>query len=607
MECYEQNKKVMQERFASVLEEIEKADTEDTGLKVESVITRDGNHALMVTKDDKHYRMNSAYRPLEEARKWADQYRFQNLDINIFMFGFGNGIFVRELLHRAADDARIILWEPNIEIFHYVLETENVSDILGDSRFQLFLGEKGLSSYKVVVDCMLSWHNASTQIRCDHIGYRELFEEDYKKFLEVISRANALMRMRSDTNAYFAHTSIHNVLQNMKYIRHSNYITELIGKIPEDIPAIIVSAGPSLEKNMSLLKQAEGKAVIVATDSAVRILEQNELPYDFIVTVDPRKPPWYLSKFLGCQEKPLICTLQSQKDLMKFHTGRKIWGCGSIFLEDVYRNFGMKFPMFNVGGSVATNATEVARILGLKTLILIGQDLAYEGDRTHAGGYENHVLNEKLTIEMTEGIDGDLVKTRYDWQVYKDWFETFITEHEDIRLIDATEGGALIHGSEVIPFSDAIQKYCEGKRFVFSELMKKTPETFQVVDFAPIESEILHLEKGFANITKKAKEGKKLAEEFLAAGRKISPKKHEHILKELKKINGFIEKQSGYEIIDMYTFNLAVRELRDMNQITGDNFIDETNSIKSALKIYNGFIQAVEELKDALEQSISDI
>lgn len=607
MEFFEKNKEALQKRFSTVVKEMEKEEKENSALKVEFLKTRDGNHALVVETEEKKYRLNSAYRPMEEAKKWADQYEFQNLDINVFMFGFGNGIFVRELLHRAAVDSEVYLWEPNAEIFRYVLEKEDITDILTDRRFHIFLGEEGLQDYKNIVDYVLNWHNAATQIHCSHICYDQLFEKEYQEFMNTVYSANQMMRVRRDTNVWFAHRTVTNTLRNLRYIEHSNYITELMGKIPDDIPAIIVSAGPSLEKNMSLLKKAEGRAFIVATDSAVRVLEANGLPYDCINTVDPGKPTWYLSKFPGSKEKPLFCTMQAPAKLMEFHAGRKIWGGNSFFIDILYGRFGMFFPNIDAGGSVATDALELIRLLGFKTVILIGQDLAYDGEKTHAGGYENHVLNEDAFIEMVEGIHGDSVRTRHDWKMFRNWFEYFIQEHEDIKVVDATEGGALIHGSEVMAFAEAIDRYCEGKEFDFHDFLAKVPETFEVLDFNPFRENILDLEKGFHNIVSKAAEGKKLAEEYISSGRKISKKKSERILKSIKKINLFIERQTGYALLDMYTYELAVDELKDVNCITGDEYTDTLNSLKSSIEIYNGFLQAVKELEEILKTSLSGI
>ena len=572
MGYYEKNNQVLSERYPEryleILKCIEKEISEE--YKVESIAARDSNHALVVEKGDVKYRLNSAYRPLEEAKKWVEQYEFQNIGVNIFMFGFGNGIFVRELLHRAKIDANIYLWEPDASIFHVVMEEENLEEILKDKRFHFFIGEKGLQEVKEVMDYIVGWNNVTAQIRCSHICYNKMYEKEYRLFFDTI-------------------------------------ITELIGRIPKDIPAVVVSAGPSLDKNIDLLLEVKGKALIIATDTAVKILEAKGLPYDCMVTVDPKKPTWYLSDYPQCKDVPLFCMGESAKEILKFHTGRKIWGAGSVYIDNLYDSVGLKFPEYNPGGCVATTAVEIASQLNIKNIILIGQDLAYTGEHTHAGGYDDHVLNEEVFIEMVEGIDGEQVKTRGDWTVYREWFEDFIQLHKEINLIDATEGGALIHGSKVMTFGAAIKEYCGEKVFSFKNLLGELPATFDVVDFESVKREIHRMDKGFSNILSKSLEAKKIAEELLESGSGISAKKHDRLLKEIRKANNFIWKQAGYELLDMYTSDLMLNELRDVNQITGDAKADEINSIKGALAIYKSFISAVDDLHGLLKEVLQEI
>jgi len=609
MGYYEKNKQVLSKRYPErhleILERIEKEISDE--YKVESITARDSNHALVVEKGEEKYRLNSAYRPLEEAKKWAEQYEFQNIGVNIYMFGFGNGIFVRELLRKARTDANIYLWEPDASIFHVVMEEEDLEDILKDMRFHFYIGEKGLQEVKEVMEYTVGWNNVSTQICCSHICYNKMYEREYNLFFDLINHTNSMVRVRRDTNAYFAHTVVGNVIENLRFVKKSNFISELTGRIPEDIPAIVVAAGPSLDKNIDLLLKAEGKALIIATDSAVKILEAKGLPYDCIVTVDPAKPAWYLTDYPGCKNVPLFCVAESEKEILKFHTGRKIWAAGSVYINDLYNSFGLSFPGYSGGGSVATTGTEIAFHLNLKNIILIGQDLAYTGEHTHAGGYDNHILNEEMFIEMADGIDGRQVKTRGDWIIFRDWFEDFIKVNEQVNLIDATEGGILIHGSKVMAFEAAINEYCEGKTFSFKKLLEELPATFDVVDFEPIKLRIHRMDKGFCNILSKSKEGKKIAEEFLEAGSKISTKKHDRLLKEIRKVNNFIWKQEGYELMDMYISDLAQNELRDVNQLTGDVRADEIISVKGALAIYKALIKAVDDLHGLLKEVLQEV
>ncbi len=600
MRYLEANWEILQKRYSEVAEAIEKDIKSE--LEMEVMKTKEEASALVVKKDDEKVRLNSAYRPLQEAVKWADQYAFQNIDINVLMFGLGNGIFVRELLKRLAKDSRLFLVEPREEIFSFVLEKEDVSDILEDERVHLYIGNGYEEKLKEAAGAVVNWDNLSTQIRCEHPAYNQLLPEEYNRFWDVVDRINEVVITKVSTNAFFAHKAVDNVLFNLSYIKESNYITELIGKIPEDVPAVIVSAGPSLDKNIEELRKMHGHAFIIATDTAVRVLEERGLPYDCVVTVDPAKPAWYLKDYPECAKMPLFLCAEVQKEITKFHVGRKIWMPGSVYLSGLYEKNGYHFPSYESGGSVATCAFEIVKILGLKNIVLIGQDLAFMGESTHAGGHEDHIRNEEEGIKMIEGIYGEKVRSRRDWIYYLNWFEETIIKYPELNVIDATEGGALIHGSKVMKLSEVVEQYCNVE-FSFEDMMNSLLPTFEINDITPIEKEITSLEKGFRNIISKSKEGIKYTEEFIGNAYSLSAKRHDRLIKEIKKANNFLWRQPGYELIDMYSADLTVGELKDINCVTGDPVQDEINSVKSAQALYEGFIEAAEQLQEMLTNS----
>lgn len=596
----ESNRKALQERYPELLEKLMSQNKKT--LTIENKDTREDGHALVIYKEGEMFRLNSAYRPLQEAIKWADQYAFQNINVNVFMFGMGNGIFIRELLKSLASDGHLFIVEPSEEIFSFVLEWEDVSEIISDKRLQLYVGDGYDELFKSNAGRVVNWDNLSTQIRCEHPGYKKLLPEEYNHFWDSVDRVNEVVVTQMNTNAFFAHRAVDNVFHNLAYVEKSNYITELMGKIPKELPAVIVSAGPSLDKNIDELRKMKNHALIIATDTAVRILEERQIHYDCIVTVDPGKPAWYLTNYPNCADVPLILCAEAQKEVTAFHTGRKIWMSGSIYLSDIYTKHGFPFPAYTSGGSVATSSFSIAKILGLQNIVLIGQDLAFQGDRTHAGGHEDHIRNEEKGIQMIEGIDGGQVRSRRDWIYYLHWFEEQIQHDPDVNVIDATEGGALIHGSKVMKLSEVVEEYC-GVEFSFANFMNELPSTFEINDYEPIKKEIEGLETGFRNIISKSKEGIKYAEEFIEKAYTLSAKRHDRLIKELKKANKFIWRQTGYGLVDMYSSGLAVGDLKNINCITGDPIQDEINSVKSAKVLYEGFVEAAEQMQGLLQVS----
>ena len=300
---------------------------------------------------------------------------------------------------------------------------------------------------------------------------------------------------------------LENALPNIAHIQNSNHLKELVGILSKDMPAFVVSAGPSLEKNAEELKRAKGRALIIAVDTAVRHLEKRGIEYDCIVTVDPEKPTEYFTDAPGCREKPLFCGMSSNKGILAFHQGRKIWHSGDIILARLYQKYGIEVADGTAGGSVATLALLIAVNLGTKKVILVGQDLAYGDSGSHVGGEQSSIKGEQNQNIWVDGIDGNQVRTRWDWKYYKEWFEEAIQVQDNLELIDATEGGALIHGSKVMKLSEAIDKYCT-KEFDFEKVLEGIPPTFDEKQYGEVRKTLLHIEKEMKNIHSRAQKRK---------------------------------------------------------------------------------------------------
>lgn len=291
MDCLERNISLIKILRPGLYEEIDKILTSGRYLydNIKEMDTRDGNKALVIEKDNNEYRLNSLYKPLNEAEKWADQYEFQNLNISVIMFGIGNCLFISEMLKRLKQDAKVYLYEPDISIFLYILNNIDISNIIRDARVNLFIKNINQDRFKLLLQKETDWMMITSQIICNHPVYDKIYTDEFEEFLNIVYSANNLAKVNIDTERYLSDTLVNNAIKNLKYIKESNYVSEFIGKIPEELPAIIVAAGPSLDKNIDELKRAEGKAFIFATDTSVKYLLKHDIKFDAIITIDAKK------------------------------------------------------------------------------------------------------------------------------------------------------------------------------------------------------------------------------------------------------------------------------------------------------------------------------
>lgn len=611
MSIFEKNMEAFQlykTKFYNLLTEYQhKEEKEQVLEKIETLQARDGSNVLSVVKDGQTYRLNSMYRPQAEAEKWCEQYEFQNLRMNILMFGIGNGIFVKKMLEHINSDATVYLYEPCVDIFLHTLSEVDFTEIIKNPRILFYFG--GLNENELFFDLSGSthWSNLLTQLDCCHPGYKKLFTKEYNQFCDWITDCDVTEMVNRNTGVFFAKAFTQNALNNLSYVLDSNQINEYIGTFPENMPAIIVSAGPSLDKNIEELKKAKGKALIMVVDTAVRRMLEKNVPFDCMVTVDPRKPSEYM-KLPGCKDIPLFCGLESNYEIMDYHEGRKIWFLDSgVYLTKLYAKHQKQFVVPATGGSVATAALSVCATLKFRKIILVGQDLAYDGEFTHAGGEISGIKNEESTVCMLEGINGEMVKSRGDWKMYLEWFEKNIERLKDeVEVIDATEGGALIHGTTVMTLEKAINTYCKEEVDVTGMLLGKEP-TF-ISNREEIKKELLHIEKEFSGIYSKAKKAVYNVDKAL----KILKKDPESMAidkytKEILKINKFVGKQRVYEILDQYIEEGAINAMEKINVMSGDEWEDRRLTLISTKELYQVVADAVEEMQPMIDEALERI
>lgn len=574
---------------------------------IEEIDSRDGNKVLCIDDNGRKIRLNSLYRPVQEAEKWAEQFDFNNIGVSVVMFGMGNCIFVRELLKRVKDDCVFFLSEPDLNILMYNLMHQDMTDILSDNRVSLFVNEINEKDLFINMQGKVHWSMLPTQIVCNHPVYDRIYKEKYNDFVVAVNKLITLESANRNTDAYMGKKSVLNIMKNMHFIKESNYIKDYIGDIPEDVPAIIVSAGPSLDKNIDKLKMAEGKAFILATDTAVKYLLAHDIKFDAAITLDPKKNPKHMED-PRCADVPVFTILEGRNRILEFNKGRKIWLRGTLFMSTLYNKYKKEFPDYNIGGSVATAAFNVCLTLKFKRIVLIGQDLAYSGNSTHAGGVETNAPFEEKGTEWVEGIDGEKIRSRADWIIYRDWFEDTIRKLDDVDVIDATEGGALIHGTKIMTLADVIDKYCD-KEFLFRKLVDEKPYTFSDEEYMEVRKDILHLEREFNNIKERAVEGKKAADslcKIIISGNR-SQKKEDKYIKIVRKTNNFIEKQPADELLDEYITSSVTDKIERINCLTDDEDQNMLYTMEVTNALYDALISAVDELHDELQTMLASV
>ena len=410
----------------------------------------------------------------------------------ICLFGYGDGSYYEQLCAEAPEGSTFIVYEP---------ETDSILDLR--EQLQGHVDFYALETMEVLFTP----------------GYDTVFRTEYADFIHAINENRERILVNKNTLRRFRDSAARNQIANLHVLQHCNLVEELAHILPRSVPVIIVSAGPSLDKNIELLKKAKGHCLIFAVDTAMKYLMERDIMPDLGITVEPIKP---MANYADdrCFDVPHIFDCEANPEIVSRERGRIfIYNCRDFFarlLEDAGTE-----AVSNVasGGSVATAAFAVCYELQMKTIILIGQDLAYAGTATHAGGVESAGINGDIGTELIDGIDGEPVRTRSDWKGYLRWFENAIRvineQHLDMQVIDATEGGALIHGSHVMTLNDAVGRYCSGTEYDFKDALTRLPYILSEDEYAHVEQRISDAFDELSDVAKAAGQAVRLCDEAL--------------------------------------------------------------------------------------------
>lgn len=218
-----------------------------------------------------------------------------------------------------------------------------------------------------------------------------------------------------------------------------------------DNPALIISTGPSLNKQLALIEQYKGHFVTIAVDPAVPILQQRGIVPDFVLTIDPKKRPYWEQDALD-ERTTFVVEVGACPDGAWSHANHYLMTAGHSHVYALLKKLGAEVAWIETGGSVSSNGFSLAMHLGCNPIVLVGQDLAWTNGKDHAEGYTSQYSQEALKKRHDRGYDivgygGQMVRTEPQLLFYKSWFEQKIQQYPHKTVINATEGGAIIEGA----------------------------------------------------------------------------------------------------------------------------------------------------------------
>lgn len=414
------------------------------------ITTSDNFQVYSIEKDNVNYYLadKEKYKEnIDDLLLTLDDLLFDSL---IFIFGFDTGEYMPYLKELLSPQNKVIIIEPNAEIYNI-----HHSLVNNETAKMVYYSEKDI---KHLLSLIISVKNFTNLYVHAFGNYKEVYKDEYENFTKNIDNYYFNAYSAISCASRFKDVFLENILANLSQIKNSSPLNSYINS-NVNIPAIIVSAGPSLDKNLAdMIKNKDKlkKSIVIAGNRTLKVLLENNIKPDLLVSIDPINANYDMLKDYLDSDVYLAFYEYSNKYLVRNYKGEKIYISGllSKVIDDLKNLKGTY-----AGGSVAHTCIDIARIMGCNPIILVGQDLAHTYDKIHSDSTVfdiDKLTDDKRNYMITKDVYGNDIKTTATLERFKIRLEEYINDYEDskgYRFINSSYG-AYIKGSEHIELKD---------------------------------------------------------------------------------------------------------------------------------------------------------
>ena len=440
----------------------------------------------------------------KEAKELLDKIVINEFTTIHCLYGLGLGYLPDEYIQNGK--GCIIVFEPDIELLSFVLSVVDFTETFKTGR--LFI----VSDKKEFETVLSHLYRYKANVTFSFLDYYKLYHKaDIDEFSKYLKRKVSIIDHNYNFQSRTIYSFFHHTLDKLS-LKYENPLLTDYKDLYKDKPAIIVSAGPSLHKNIETIKKYQKHALIFCVGTALRTLIENGITPDFVNVIESNNTkihydvphrenmifiaePFTESSYLSMGFKKVLTTSSLETDSSRW------------FLETA----GKELVNFETKGTVAYQAIFSAYSLGCNPIILIGQDLAYTDGQCYCKGskfdglkcvfddeskkykiivdnydkfktaycsaieeeYDDNYLQDVVQKRLEElnnnvcsvkGQDGNLLPTDSIYSLFIEYIEDFSRRYKDKRiLVNASVGGAMIDGFEVLPLDKAINKYAKNE------------------------------------------------------------------------------------------------------------------------------------------------
>lgn len=387
----------------------------------------------------------------------------------IFIYGIGNALLLKRLCK--AHYRHIFVLEGNLELLILALSKVDLGGELNLGGIHLLDSEDPFAEFE------LSFYFNNPLILELHSLYGLFIQNNYyEKFfhqqmlnadLLCLKVINNVLNSKSVSAPDAIFKTYKNFLFNAKTMLYNPPFQRLLSQRKKSFKnAIVVSAGPSLSANLTLLKKYEENFVIFCVDGAYSVLCENGITPDYVINNDYANDALKFFETDFKERTMFLCSCFSAFEVVEFLKERNL--CVILDPEDpnVKLNFLDDFGYIKPGLFVSYFAYCITMTLGFENVIMLGQDLALSKEgNSHTDGFS---LGVRVEVDFYEeyfevegfGGGGHKVLTHPVWNIYRIYLEGFIANHAHLATFyNVSQTGARIHNAVELSFKECCERF----------------------------------------------------------------------------------------------------------------------------------------------------
>jgi hypothetical protein len=440
--------------------------------------SKSGSPSLIhIDKQGNEKLIDSSYDPISEASRYLNTLSIGD-SINFIVLGLGLGYQVSEIIKKSSKQIKVYIFEKDPELLTLAMQESDLSEIFEHPGVKLFVDMDPLETDKLMSSERINF-TLNEYCLIKHKALVDRNTEYYSSLLDEIEKYFKESSINFKTQQVHSKLYYKNIFQNLRSLKESPGINSLKGKL-QNIPALICSAGPSLDKNIQLIKSARDSFFLIAVATALKPLLYNGIKPDVVISIDPDEQS--VKSFDLSVDKNntwLVYSASVPSVIPKSFLNKRIAFDLDFYLAEWFNNHLQEKGSLGKIFSVAHSALNFAEFLDCSPVILVGQDLSFHKQRLHCLHtfyqdesmryvskfkplyYFNRIkyLNFGTNLTSSEDIYGFRIISTLAMNSYNHIFSNSLNSSK--LFINSTEGGVPIKGMNNISLREALYYYCK--------------------------------------------------------------------------------------------------------------------------------------------------